>query len=150
MKITDLLDRQAIFIPLDAADKSSCMEAMAQGLEKTGAVTDLAAYLEALKKREETGSTGIGFNVAIPHGKSGGVARPAIAFAKPAQPLDWQSLDGQPVQAVIMIAVPEGAGNEHLQILIQISRKLIDDSFRSSLLGVTSADELISLLESIG
>jgi len=149
MKITDLLDRKAIFIPLETADQSSCMHALAAGLEAAGAVTDRAAYIEALEKREQTGSTGIGFEVAIPHGKSAGVARPAIAFAKPSQPLDWQSLDGQPVRAVIMIAVPEGAGNEHLQILIAISRKLIDDQFRNALLGVESADELIALLDSI-
>jgi len=149
MKITELLDRKAIMIPLETTDKADCLQQMAEGLAAAGAVTDKEAYVAALKQREATGSTGIGFQVAIPHGKSAGVARAAIAFAKPAQPLDWDSLDGQPVKAVIMIAVPEGAGNEHLQILISISRKLIDEQFRDALLSVDSADELIALLETI-
>ncbi|EXX90517.1 PTS fructose transporter subunit IIA, partial [Paenibacillus darwinianus] len=67
-----------------------------------------------------------------------------------AEPLDWQSLDGEPVKVVLLIAVPEAAAsNEHLQILIAISRKLIDETFRNKLMQVSSADELKELLGSI-
>ena len=150
MKITELLSEQAILIPLGTPDKASCIEAMVDALAASGCVSDKAAYLEAVKAREHTGSTGIGFRVAIPHGKSNGVTQAGLAFAKPSKPLDWQSLDGEPVSAVFMIAVPEAAaGNEHLQILIAISRKLIDEQFRSALLAVESKDELIGLLQTI-
>ncbi len=150
MNITALLDDQSIFIPLEATTKASVMEAMVDGLVAAGAVSDRSAYLEALHAREQSGSTGIGFSVAIPHGKSAGVSRPALAFAKLAAPIDWDSLDGQPVQVAFMIAVPEAAaGNEHLQILIGISRKLIDDQFRAKLLSVTSKEQLIELLSGI-
>ncbi|WP_270166846.1 PTS sugar transporter subunit IIA [Paenibacillus sp. SYP-B4298] len=150
MNITTLLDDKSIFIPLEATTKASVMEAMVDGLVAAGAVSDRSTYLEALHAREQSGSTGIGFSVAIPHGKSAGVSRPALAFAKLAAPVDWDSLDGQPVQVAFMIAVPEAAaGNEHLQILIGISRKLIDDQFRSKLLSVTSKEQLIELLSGI-
>ncbi|KZE83988.1 PTS fructose transporter subunit IIA [Paenibacillus elgii] len=150
MNIQALLQEQSIMIPLEASDKESCIRAMIDGLEAAGCLRDKSAYLDAVMKREETGSTGIGFGVAIPHGKSGGVSKAGLAFAKLTQPLDWQSLDGNPVAIVFMIAVPEeAAGNEHLQILIALSRKLIDEQFRQSLLNVTEPQQLIELLQTI-
>ncbi|GLI04533.1 MULTISPECIES: PTS sugar transporter subunit IIA [Paenibacillus] len=150
MNIQALLQEQSIMIPLEASDKESCIRAMIDGLEAAGCLRDKSAYLDAVLKREETGSTGIGFGVAIPHGKSGGVSKAGLAFAKLTQPLDWQSLDGNPVSIVFMIAVPEeAAGNEHLQILIALSRKLIDEQFRQSLLNVTEPQQLIDLLQTI-
>lgn len=150
MNIQGLLQDQSIMIPLQASDKESCIRAMIDGLEAAGSISDKAAYLDAVLKREQTGSTGIGFGVAIPHGKSNGVSKPGLAFAKLSQPLDWDSLDGNPVQIVFMIAVPEAAaGNEHLQILIALSRKLIDEQFRQSLLEVTEPQQLKAILENV-
>lgn len=150
MDVSALLQEQSIIIPLDASDKSACMRALVDQLDAGGVLSDKAAYLEAVIKREETGSTGIGFGVAIPHGKSSGVKKPSLAFAKLSKPLDWQSLDGAPVSAVFMIAVPEeAAANEHLKILIGISRKLIDEDFRNQLLAVEEPKQLISLLQTI-
>jgi PTS system fructose-specific IIA component len=150
MKITELLAAESILIPLQVDSQEAAMAAMAESLVKAGHVTDSAAYLEALHAREHTGSTGVGFGVAIPHGKSPGVATAGLAFAKFAQPLNWNSLDGAPVQAAFMIAVPEAAaGNEHLKILIAISRKLIDEEFRSQLFQVKDTAELLQLLETI-
>ncbi|MFB9330863.1 PTS sugar transporter subunit IIA [Paenibacillus aurantiacus] len=150
MNIKELLHERSILIPLAASDKASVMEELAGALAASGAVHDQSAYMAALNAREATSSTGIGFQVAIPHGKSAGVAKPALAFAKLANPVDWDSLDGQPVSSVFMIAVPEAAaGNEHLQILIAISRKLIDEQFRERLLAVEDSSELIDLLSAI-
>ncbi|MBB3108183.1 fructose-specific phosphotransferase system IIA component [Paenibacillus phyllosphaerae] len=150
MNIKELLHEQSILIPLAAASKNEVMEKLVDALVASGAVHDREAYLGALHNREATGSTGIGFRVAIPHGKSSGVTKPALAFAKLAEPIDWDSLDGQPVTGVFMIAVPEAAaGNEHLQILIAISRKLIDDEFRERLLAVEDAATLNDLLGAI-
>ncbi|MUT64872.1 PTS sugar transporter subunit IIA [Paenibacillus sp. NEAU-GSW1] len=150
MNVSTLLDKQSILIPLDITDKSECMQAMVDALAQSGCVTDKSAYLEAVMNREKTGSTGIGFGVAIPHGKSAGVSKPGLAFAKLAKPTDWDSLDGEPVSVAFMIAVPEAAaGNEHLQILIAISRKLIDEEFRNKLFAVQDSEELIGLLQTI-
>jgi PTS system fructose-specific IIA component len=150
MNIQSLLHDQSIMIPLETSDKESCIRAMIDGLEAAGCISDKTAYLDAVTKREQTGSTGIGFGVAIPHGKSNGVSKAGLAFAKPTQPLNWQSLDGNPVSIVFMIAVPEeAAGNEHLQILIGLSRKLIDEQFRQSLLEVTESQQLMAILQTI-
>lgn len=150
MTVTELLDVKSVKIPLSAPSKEEAIRLLVDSLAEGGSVADKAAYLEAVLQREATGSTGIGFGVAIPHGKSPGVAKAGIAFAKLAQPLEWASLDGNPVQVVFMIAVPqEAAGNEHLKILIAISRKLIDEEFRGKLLAVTNYDELAALLADI-
>lgn len=150
MVITELLHPSSVFIPLEAHSKDEVIRAMVKGLEQAGVLSDQAAYLEAVLNREQTGSTGIGFGVAIPHGKSKGAAKAGLAFAKLAQPVDWASLDGNPVQAVFMIAVPEeAAGNDHLKILIAISRKLVDEEFRSRLLQVESNEALTKLLGTI-
>lgn len=150
MNIQELLHDQSILIPLETPDKENCIRSMIDGLEAAGCISDKGAYFDAVTKREATGSTGIGFGVAIPHGKSAGVSKPGLAFAKLSQPLDWESLDGNPVSIVFMIAVPEAAaGNEHLQILIALSRKLIDEQFRESLLAVTEPQQLKDILQAI-
>ncbi|WP_373228790.1 PTS sugar transporter subunit IIA [Cohnella sp.] len=150
MNINSLLDDQSIFIPLASNDKNTIISDMIDGLVSSGSVTDKEAYMNAVLTRESTGSTGIGFSVAIPHGKSPGVVKPGLAFAKLSTQADWQSLDGEPVKVVFMIAVPEAAaGNEHLQILIALSRKLIDSDFREQLMAVEQPEELKSLLAKI-
>ena len=150
MTVNELLDAKSVKIPLSATSKEEAIRLLVNSLAEGGSVSDKAAYLEAVLQREATGSTGIGFGVAIPHGKSPGVAKAGIAFAKLAQPLEWASLDGNPVQVVFMIAVPqEAAGNEHLKILIAISRKLIDEEFRGKLMAVANYDELAALLADI-
>lgn len=150
MNINALLDEKSIFIPLTSTDKNSIIADMIDGLVASGSVSNKEAYMDAVLTRESTGSTGIGFSVAIPHGKSSGVAAPGLAFAKLSTPTDWQSLDGEPVKVVFMIAVPEAAeGNEHLKILIALSRKLIDSEFREKLMAVEHSDQLKSLLATI-
>ncbi|CAM4297829.1 fructose PTS transporter subunit IIA [Paenibacillus alkaliterrae] len=150
MNINALLDEKSIFIPMNASDKNSVISSMIDGLAASGSISNKEEYMNAVLTRESTGSTGIGFNVAIPHGKSKGVLKPGLAFAKLSAPTDWDSLDGQPVNIVFMIAVPEeAAGNEHLQILIALSRKLIDSDFRDKLMRIEHADQLKNLLAAI-
>lgn len=150
MTVNELLDAKSVKIPLSAPSKEEAIRLLVDSLAEGGSVSDKTAYLEAVLQREATGSTGIGFGVAIPHGKSPGVAKAGIAFAKLGEPLEWASLDGDPVQVVFMIAVPqEAAGNEHLKILIAISRKLIDEEFRGKLMAVANYDELAALLADI-
>lgn len=150
MNISELLSAKTVFLPLEASTKQAAIEALIDGLQAGGSVSDKAVYLEAVLNRESSGSTGIGFGVAIPHGKSKGVVKPGLAFARLAEPIDWQSLDGAPVSMVFLIAVPEEqAGNDHLKILIGLSRKLIHEDFRQQLAAVQNADEVISLLGTI-
>ncbi|GAW30259.1 PTS sugar transporter subunit IIA [Carboxydocella sp. JDF658] len=150
MNLSNMLNENTTLLDLTVNSKEECMEKMAAALAAAGFVSDLDQYLHAVKRREETGTTGIGFGVAIPHGKSAAVKAPGLAFARLAQPVDWQAMDGQPVTSVFMIAVPEQqVGNEHLQILIAISRKLMHEDFRQKLHTVASAEELVNLLQNL-
>ncbi len=150
MDLTNLLTEETILLPLDVKSKAECIHKMADSMVKAGFVTDKLNYIEMVLHREKTGSTGIGFGVAIPHGKSRGVAIPGLAFARLAQPVDWQSLDGNPVSVVFLIAVPEeNVGNEHLQILIAISRKLMHEDFRNQLLTAQSPKAVLDILQNL-
>lgn len=150
MNIHDLLTEETIFLPLETGSKEDVIRRMVEGLQKTGAVTDAESYVQAVLTREQSSSTGIGFGVAIPHGKSSGVARAGLAFARMAEATEWESLDDQPVSIVFLIAVPaENVGNEHLQILVALSRKLIHEEFRNSLLQAKTPAEVTEVLKSI-
>lgn len=144
MNLSELLTEETIILSLDASSKEGCIEKLTATLENKGVVHDKEVYYQSVIKREELGSTGIGFGVAIPHGKSTGVTKPGLAFGRLKQPIDWQSLDGNPVSVVFLIAVPEEqAGNEHLQILSSISRKLIHEEFRNKLLEAGTAQDIL-------
>ncbi|AWB44198.1 PTS fructose transporter subunit IIA [Paenibacillus sp. CAA11] len=150
MNIHDLLTKETIFLPLETGTKEEVIRRMVSGLTTAGAVTDAESYVQAVLTREQSSSTGIGFGVAIPHGKSAGVARAGLAFARLSAPTDWESLDDSPVNMVFMIAVPEAnVGNEHLQILVALSRKLIHEEFRQKLLGAQTAEEVIEILKNM-
>lgn len=150
MDISNLLNKDSIFIGLDAADRNECLDILIEGMNKAGKISNKSVYLDAVLERERKGSTGVGFGVAIPHGKSDGVAKPGLAFARLTKPIDWNSLDGKPVEIVFLIGVPEkDAGDEHIKILVAISRKLIHEEFRQKLLNVKTSEDVIEILRSI-
>jgi len=147
MNIRELLSLDSIFLPSNATTREEAIQQMAEGMHAAGAVTDTSAFVQAVTAREQQSSTGIGFGVAIPHGKSAGVARAVLAFSRFEQPLEWESLDDQPAVMAFMIGVPEAnTGNEHLQILVALSRKLIHDEFRAELLNAGSKQDIIDIL----
>ncbi|WP_018086172.1 PTS sugar transporter subunit IIA [Desulfurispora thermophila] len=150
MKLVEIINKETIQLSLVADSKEECIKKMAEQMVQTGAVKNLEAYIQTVLEREKKGTTGVGFGVAIPHGKSSGVAKPALGFAKLAAPVDWQSMDNNPVNMVFLIAVPEEqAGNEHLQILAAIARKLIHAEFRNQLQETKSPEEVIQVLETV-
>ncbi|GGM18642.1 hypothetical protein GCM10011351_00540 [Paraliobacillus quinghaiensis] len=148
MALAELLTKEQVLLDIEANSKEDCINQLIDVFVKQGVVHDANAYKAAVIAREEEGTTGIGFSVAIPHGKSDGVSKPGLAFARVTKGLDWESLDGSPVHLVFLIAVPEThAGDEHLRILSQLSRKLMHDDFREKLMTTNSTDELIQSLE---
>ncbi|WP_322903511.1 PTS sugar transporter subunit IIA [Paenibacillus campi] len=147
MNIRELLQPESIFLPSTASTREEAIKQLAAGMAANGAVTDTDDYVRAVMAREQQSSTGIGFGVAIPHGKAAGVTRAVLGFARFDQPIDWDSLDGEPARMAFMIGVPEAnAGNEHLQILVALSRKLIHDEFRDELLQAGSKEEILEIL----
>lgn len=150
MDLTNLINEEVISLSLEANTREEAIEQMAKIMDDAGFITNVSQYVEAVKEREEKGSTGVGFGIAIPHGKSNGVKKPVLGFAKLAYPIEWQSLDGNPVNMFFMIGVPEEqAGNEHLKILSSISRKLIHEDFRNQLINSQNSNEVIAILKGI-
>jgi len=150
MDLVALINEQIISLELSAESKEAAIKIMADKLLESGFLSDRDKYVEAVLVREQKGSTGVGFEIAIPHGKSAGVKRSALAIAKLNEPIDWQSLDDRPVKMFFLIAVPqEQAGDEHLKILSSLSRKLIHEEFRNQLLAAKTPTEIIDIIKTI-
>lgn len=150
MDISSIISKEMIVLDLKAGSREDVLDVLMNGMEKQGHILDNAAYLAAVNERESKGSTGIGFGVAIPHGKSAGVKDACIAFARLSTPVEWRSFDGNPVSCVFLIGVPEAnAGNDHLKILIAISKKLMHEDFRTALLQAKTEEDVLTLLRSI-
>jgi PTS system fructose-specific IIA component len=148
MKIREIIGAGTINLALEVASKEECIDKMAGFLFEQGYLEDAKLFVQDVIKREEMSSTGIGFSVAIPHGKSAWVKKPGLAFAKLNGSVDWNSLDEQPVSMVFLIAVPEEqAGTEHLKILTTLARKLIHESFRDQLMNAHTANDILLALD---
>jgi PTS system fructose-specific IIA component len=146
MAFAQLLTEDTIRMELDAQRKEECIEKLAATLGELDILSDQRSFVNAVLERETLGTTGIGFGIAIPHGKSSAVKRPSIAFARLKAPIDWQSLDDQPVTMVFLSAVPEESANEHLQSLASLSRKLIHEEFRDRLANAANVQDVLDIL----
>lgn len=150
MNISGIMSKNIIFLGLSASSREEAVRIMVDGMAKGGYVADKEKYLAAVREREGKGTTGIGFGVAIPHGKSDGVKTPCVAYARLAAPVDWNSFDGEPVTSVFLIGVPEkNAGNDHLKILIAISKRLMHEDFRQKLEQAETPEEILEVIKSI-
>lgn len=148
MEMEDLVSEDLVITQLKGEDKEQVMEEMAKLLSREDILSEPGEYLQAVRRRESECSTGIGYGIAIPHGKSEAVKKSSIAIGKKKSGLDWQSLDGDLVKIVFMIAVPkERAGDEHLQILQQLSRKLLRNDFRDKLRKAETAEEIVQIMK---
>lgn len=150
LSLIDITNEQLIDVNLRSSTRDDVIDEMIAKLDAAGVLDSKEAFKEAIFKREAQSTTGIGANIAIPHGKSDAVKRPAVVFGLQRDGVDWNSLDGTAAKLIFMIAVPEkSAGDEHLKILQMLSRRLMDDEFRESLLAVTTVEEAYRLLETI-
>lgn len=148
--VASLTTKQLIDVDCKQSTRDAVIDQMIKDLVNDGAVTDEAAFRKAIMARENESTTGIGMEVAIPHGKSDVVTTPRIAFCISKDGVDWSSLDGSLSKLIFMIAVPTShAGDEHLKILQLLSRKLMDDTFREQLIQATTKEEAYQLLEQI-
>lgn len=143
MSIRELINPATITLDLQARTPEEAFRELGGLLEQAGAVSDLDAYLDAVRERESKSTTAVGFGVAIPHGKSAGVNRAAIAFGRANHDLAWESLDGEPVRMVFLIAAPEGANDLHLRALAQLARQLIHEEFRHRLMTAATPEAIL-------
>lgn len=143
MNISDLLTQDTIILHLQSNTKDHVIEELTNRLDKSGKVSDVSVFKEAIHERERQSTTGIGDGIAIPHAKNSSVKVPTIVFGRSLSGVDYEALDGQPSHLFFMIAVPEGANNEHLDALSRLSTYLMDPEFKEKLLNCESEGEVL-------
>ncbi|MEK4220067.1 PTS fructose transporter subunit IIABC [Bacillus sp. FSL L8-0222] len=149
-KLTDIMSIDLIEPTLSGETRDDIIDEMIQKLSRTGMLHSESGFKEAIMNREQEGTTAIGMNIAIPHGKSDAVKKPSIVFGIKRSGIDWNSLDGSEAKLIFMIAVPkDSGGNQHLKLLQMLSRKLMDDNYRERLLSVQTKEEAYKLLDEI-
>lgn len=146
MELKDLIKENTIKLQLDAKDKNSVLDEMIKLLVDDNVVTDKNKFKEDILAREELSNTGIGFEIAIPHAKSKAVKEARIAIGITNNGIDYGSIDGQDIKMIFMIAVSEDQSDLHLKALANLSRKLMHDEFRESILNAKTKKEIIDML----
>jgi mannitol/fructose-specific phosphotransferase system IIA component (Ntr-type) len=142
MELSRVLTPERIRVPLAPADKFGIITQLIDLLSEAGAVRDRAAALDVVLKREAQHTTGIGYGLAIPHGKTEGVETLVMAAGKPAVPADFQSLDGRPVTFVVLLLSPPDQSGQHIQALAKISRLMNIEDFRTAVDRARTGKEL--------
>lgn len=146
MILTKILRPGCVKAPLESTDKVSAIGELVDLLDGQGLLADKQAVLDAVLMRERTRSTGIGSEIAIPHGKCQAVKELVMALGVAAEPLDFDSVDGRPVKLVILLVSPEDQTGPHIQALAKISRVMLDEQFKSSLQQASSAEDAYELI----
>ena len=145
MNITEMIDEKLVSFAFDAKTKDDVLKGVGKMMYDAGKVNDLNAYMDGIYEREAEFSTGIGNGVAIPHCKRNCVREAAFTLVKLRNSVEWESLDGEPVDYVIMLAAPDISDNVHLKMLSALAQNLMDDDFRKSLKDAASVEEIKDL-----
>ena len=145
MTLDCIIDKQSVLANVKARNKKQLLQELSQALSAIVAV-DHRIIFETLLKREKLGSTGIGQGIAIPHGKVPSLNRVYGLLARLSQPVDFDSVDSQPVDLVFVLLAPEHAGADHLKALAKISRVLRDPGIVEKLRGTESSEGLYAIL----
>ena len=145
MLLSDLLAPQAVVPALKVNSKKQALQELA-GRAAVACGRNEREVLEVLMQRERLGSTGIGNGIAIPHGKLAKLERLCGAFARLDRPVDFEALDGQPVDLMFLLLAPEGAGADHLKALARIARLLRDGKTTRKLRESRDAESLYAVL----
>ncbi|MBC8267421.1 MAG: PTS IIA-like nitrogen regulatory protein PtsN [Rhodospirillaceae bacterium] len=145
MEINDLISTESVVANLHATSKKQAIQDLAK---KAAGITGLheRAIFEVLMERERLGTTGVGNGIAIPHGKLANLDKLYGLFARLEKPIDFQSIDEQPVDLIFLLLAPETAGADHLKALARVSRLLRDKTVCDKLRGTDQSEALYALL----
>ena len=146
MRLTEILKPSNIKVPLVAKTKSEAIKELVDLPAANKEVTDPAKVLEAVLDREATRTTGIGNGLAIPHGKCSGTDHLVMAIGRCEAPIDFQSIDGRPVNLIWLLSSPPDKTGPHIHALARISRLMTIDRFRQSLAGAKDAQEMFDAI----
>ncbi|EKO3611250.1 PTS sugar transporter subunit IIA [Vibrio metschnikovii] len=144
--ITELINQQLIKLDLSATDKNGVLEELVEILASQGRLSDKQQFLADIHAREALGNTGFEEGVAIPHAKSAAVIHPALVIGVSRQGIDYGAEDGLPSQLFFMIASPDGGDNHHIEVLAELSSKLIEEGFIERFLDAKTEQQALELL----
>lgn len=147
MKITDLIKKDAIDLNIEASKKQEVIRKAVDLMNENGNINNYDEYLKLVMNREEEGTTGIGEEIAIPHGKGKCVSAPGISAMVIPKGVDYESLDGKAVKLLFLIAAPESKENVHLEVLSRLSTLLMEEKFRKDLLQAKSKEEFLKIID---
>lgn len=145
MDLSDLIDQKAIMPSLRANSKKQLLQLLAERAAEMTGLPEREVF-DTILQRERLGSTGVGNGIAIPHGKLAAVKKITGLFARLDTPVDFESLDDQPVDLVFLLLAPEGAGADHLKALSRIARVLRSSETAAKIRGTRDAAAIHALL----
>ncbi len=146
MLLSELLSTNRIKVPMGSRSKDDILRELVSLVADGRGEADGEAILAAVREREQVLSTGIGGGVAIPHGKSPHVDQLLLAAGVTREPVDFDALDGQPVQLFFLLVGPESAAGAHVKALSRISRLLRRDQLRQELIAARSAEDFLRMI----
>ena len=147
MNITDILSPKAVKVPLVATEKKAIIDELCDLLAGVDLITDAEQLKKVVWDREQQRSTGIGDGLAIPHGKTTCSNDIVMAIGRPSEPIDFNALDGQKVELIVLLASPPNRTADHIQALGKVSRMMSDAGFRKAAYTATSAETLYQLFK---
>jgi len=146
MKIEEILKKESVIADLLGDSKVKVIKEMTQCLKKNNFIKNDQALFETLMEREKLGSTGIGENVAIPHGKSDEITQIITVLARSKKGVEFESLDQKPVHFVCMVIAPAHSTGQHLKVLARVSRIFKNQGIREEILKAENSDTIYSIL----
>lgn len=146
MLLSDILTTVRVRVPLQGTTKDEVLRELVDTLEQAGDLNDAEAALKVVQEREQVLSTGIGFGVALPHGKTDACPELAIAAGVAPNGVEFNALDGEPVQLIFMLVGPESQAGAHIKALSAISRLVRQPELRQRLMEAPDADTFLDTL----
>lgn len=147
MKISDILSPDVVEVNLEVADKEDSIRKIIEISARTGRIVDLKRVTDTIFDREKLVSTGVGKGFAIPHGKTDAIKDIVAAFVITKNPIDFDSIDGEPVRFIFLLIGKETLLNTHIKLLSRISRLMNKEEFRDRLLEAKSKEEVLNIFK---
>lgn len=148
MRISDILDESVVRVNLKGKSKDEVINEMIAIVNHSNKILDIEKVREAIFEREKIMSTGVGNGFAIPHGKTDAVLDIVAAFAITEEPIDYESLDEQPVRLIFLLVGKDSMVGPHIKLLSRISRLMNKEEFRAKLLTAASPKQVIETFKS--
>jgi fructose-specific phosphotransferase system IIA component len=147
VKISDILTEDFVVVGLDVSTKEDAINALVDIIAKSDKVKNANKVREAVFEREKIMTTGVGKGFAVPHGKTDAVTDIVAVFAVTKKPIDYESLDGEPVRLIFLIVGRDNMVGPHIKLLSRVSKLMNDNNFREKLLNAKTPKEVVELFK---